>query len=96
MFFTEKILETFYIKKIFHQFDPHVGDTCYQIRAYQMLIFIESFTRSKRLSILTKLSEIDKLICRIEQDISYYKKVDKIRQQNKNIRTILKQFILDN
>lgn len=56
-FFTSKLinaLESFYIKHNVHEFDPHVGETSCQIRAYQVLVFSSSITEFDKHSIKKK------------------------------------------
>lgn len=98
-FFTQLIieaLEAFYIKQHFHEFDPHVGETSCQIRAYQMILLSISIKEVNKFAVHRKLNLLKELLNRIEQDTMYYEKVDTTPQRTNAHHTTLEQFVESN
>lgn len=60
-----KSLEDFYIKKHLRNFDPHVGETSCQIRAYKLALLDKNTTGLTTRTIETKIKDINELIHRI-------------------------------
>jgi hypothetical protein len=98
-FFTQHVieaLEAFYVRQYFHEFDPHVGETSCQIRAYQMILLSMSVNKTNKFSVYRKISLLKELLGRIEQDTIHYEKVDTTPQKTNAHHTTLDQFIESN
>ncbi len=88
-FFTTHALQTFnsfYIHKNLCVFDPHVGDTACQIRAYQMILLQSERYRYDQNMAKNKILSLKKILDGIESDFDYYKKLDTTRQTSFDYR----------
>lgn len=98
-FFTQHVieaLESFYVLQHYHEFDPHVGETSCQIRAYQMIVLSMTVNEVSKVSIYRKISLLKETLGRIEQDTAHYEKVDTTPQRTNDHHTTLDQFIESN
>lgn len=84
-------LEAFFLDKNVGKFDPHVGETSCQIRAYQLLLMSKGISAADKISAINKIKLLRVCQEKLEQDFIHYKKVDTTRR-DRNI----KNFTLEN
>lgn len=97
-FFTTHALQTFnnfYIHKNLCVFDPHVGDTACQIRAYQMILLQSERYKCEQNMVKNKISSLKEILGRLESDFNFYKKLDTTRQTSFDHYTTLETFIFE-
>ncbi|HEV2614156.1 MAG TPA: hypothetical protein VGV92_05555 [Gammaproteobacteria bacterium] len=88
-------LESFYLKEKLHEFDPHVGETACQIRAYKTLLLALA-VESKKTTAAKKIAELRPINEKIKKDLAYYSKVENTSNARGLIPTTLEKFILEN
>ncbi|HEX4045958.1 MAG TPA: hypothetical protein VHZ76_09880 [Gammaproteobacteria bacterium] len=78
-FFIKTIIETidlFYFKKEYNKFDPHLGDTLCQVRAYQTLLLINQANKSENILVVNdELHEFRVLYHLISNNITNFKQL---------------------
>lgn len=91
--YLQKALQTFYIQQQYNAFDPHVGETCCQIRAYQVWLLAQKKTSVTELEMIQqKILHLEKLYQRTAEDTSYYQSGKHRRQAKSDEPETLQKF----
>ena len=82
-------IKAFYFQQAFHLFDPHVGETSCQIRAYQVLLLAKSIKPEDLLLAGVRLQFLNEIVLRIKKDLIHYQKVAHYRHNlNSAVKTL--------
>lgn len=85
-------LELFYIKQDLGCFDPHVGETACQIRAYKNLLLANQI-KSKTPFVIANINELTHLYEKISHSISFYTKIENTPAARNLPETTLDKFM---
>jgi hypothetical protein len=98
-FFIRNVIESldeFFIKKNYHEFDSHVGESLCQIRAYKINLISKSITEDQVYEAKKKIALLEKLLNKIKKDIISYEKTESIPKKYSESCILLYEFIKQN
>ncbi|HVV69090.1 MAG TPA: hypothetical protein VHE99_08695 [Gammaproteobacteria bacterium] len=88
-----RAINAFYFEHTLHLFDPHVGETSCQIRAYQVLRFAKSIKSEDSILMRVRLKFLHEIMELIQVDTVHYQKIDHSRREVEPTIKTLGKFI---
>src|SRR5262249_50340835 len=89
-----KSLELFFIKEEMDKFDPHVGETSCQIRAYQVMYLKRMLKKIKKDHIEERMNYLYNLADNISSDLNKFKMTE-TQKRDKNASLVTLEYFLN-